>query len=97
MSENENTQDPKLVELLAYTLYMNFQNDTVASKEAWQDSVDLRSDWRQRARFVWSSLSAAGAKLSVSQGRKLDSFVSELAVVPARLAYYLEETGASGQ
>ena len=89
----------KMIEALAYTLFENFSvtmnGESGPAGEQWQNTAGLRAAWRAHALRIVGSLSERGLKVVIGTQRKLESAVSALAVVPARMAYTLDEDSTS--
>lgn len=92
--------DPQLVEALGFSLLYTRnagQNDDPAlaeelSREAWQDSPEVRKGYRAQARFLIAELlDSAGCRLRSSDGKRLAQRLTWMQTIPPRQAYSADE------
>ncbi len=87
MSDKKTEFDRNLVEALAYVLC----SDNTVVSEDWQVDPKLRASWRAKATRFLEATSEAGLKVSVGRQVTLDAFLRRLTLIPAKIAYTLED------
>ncbi len=92
---DQTKHDQKVVEILAYRMFVEDTTATVASVQesdpmaVWQSSEDTRTYWRKIARKVLDVTEASGLKVRVRSQTKLDAAIEHIRTVPAHKAYTL--------
>lgn len=84
-----NLQDLKITEALAHSLFNKF--DEAPGQIDWTAHEDARRHWRSEARDLLKSLEACGISFSVRGKKKLDSYLDSVRIIPATVAYDLNE------